>query len=123
LNRVEATEVIWTLISLAGVVVSAWGFYLARGDIWALRLMGLNSSRLVVAKMGTRSAFTRVMVQAFFMASGILAMTRPAPLQAEFDPWRLVTIIFLFAAQIGTIISQIADIRDRTRLDQIGRAE
>jgi len=115
-------ELVWTLVGLTGAVVSTRGFYLAQGDLHALRKLGVNSERRTIARIARRGAGSRLILQAFNALAGVLVLLRPGE-SSDRDLIGWIVIILIIGAAFLFVLAQIADLRDRTRLLKYGQAE
>jgi hypothetical protein len=78
-GTVSDVEILWTLISLAGVIFGAFNLWAAWGDRHALVLSRIFNGRRTVANFAIRGEIARMYVQSVFFTIGVLAMFLPEP--------------------------------------------
>ena len=112
---VENVEIVWTLISLFGIIVSSVATIRSTEDLEALRAQGVNSIRQWVAQAARRREFFRLAVQTLFGLVGIIAMFRPpTPVPQESARW--ATIGLLICAQLIIVANTFFDLRYKQKL-------
>lgn len=103
---------LWTIVSLVGLALAAYAAVDARGDLEALRLLGKNGQKKILAQLAFRSEIVRMMVQGLFLTAGIYTFFQPMP-RTEHNP---VAIIFLLAIVLAASNSVQAILSRRAAL-------
>lgn len=111
------TEVAFSAVALGGLVVTLWNTRDAYGDRAALRALGRNGARKIVADDNIRREWDRVLKLGIFLAlGGCFMATAPA------DPGRPITRLgsilaaALIAAELLLVKGSVQDRRARVRL-------
>lgn len=125
-NTISDIEIVWTLIAVMG-------FFFALANVRdSLRDMKLidnrTNGRRIIAQFSTRIELSRCLIQAIFVAVGVLAMTIPEPPDQLEQPWNyaLLGIIFRWGLIISAsllALNSYWSYRSRRELEQVIEAE
>ena len=105
---------VWTLVALAGVVISTRALKEAKLDSQTLQDSGLNGPRRIVALAASRREQLRIIIQGLFAASGLIAWLTPPPERLEAP--RIFISFLLILAAVLTVANSYLDSQDRQRL-------
>jgi uncharacterized integral membrane protein len=87
---VSDIELLWTAIAVVGLGFSAWNIREAWCDLRALKRMGVNSAREILAHNHLTGEIIRGIILAIFAVIGVLAMTLPEVPDQLHQPTRYV---------------------------------
>ena len=92
-GNVEDIEILWTLISLFGLIFAGWNLKEAIKDRDAIKKLDRNG-KILIANTAYKSELARTIKQAIFLTIGILAMTIPG-IDYSMVPFKVTAINFL----------------------------
>lgn len=101
-GAVSDIEILWTLISLIGLLFSFYNIKESRQDLAVLRERHIRNGRWRIAVTALRAELGRAIIQGINVTIGIFAMTFPEPPSAA-EPLKVQVFRFIF--QWGFILS------------------
>jgi hypothetical protein len=111
------TEVAFSAVALAGLLVTLWNARDAYGDRAALRASGRNGARKIVADDNIRRERDRALKLGIFLALGVCFMaSAPANRDRPVTRLGLALAAALIAAEVLLVKGSIQDRRARGRL-------
>lgn len=116
-DSVAITEVIWTLIGLVGLYVTARNFRSAKRSLTAYKLSGYNGAGLMLANAHIRRETMRILIEGSVTGIGIAAMFAPPANPAQpITATGVIVTMGLFIINAATTLDSILDRRIRNRL-------
>lgn len=116
-RTISITELVWSLVTIAGFGIALVALLDAHGDLQALRMAGKNGARRIVAIGNIRREVFRVALQAIFSGIGIYLMTQPPANAAKpITRGAIVLTVGMVAAALSIVASSSLDRRERIRL-------
>lgn len=110
-------ELLWTLVAIAGLVVSARSLDEAMLTRWELDVARANGARRIIARGNVRSEAMRLAIQAIYGLLGLLALvTPPANPQTPVSGYSLLVSGGLILSSLLLNVKTVLAGRDRRRL-------
>ena len=120
---IEPIEVVWTLLSLAGLVLHLAGIRAARYDMRALRLRSINGARLLIVRGHLIHHAVRALVKVAFIIVGVIGMNLP-PMPPSHPPQVAGgIIIIMLIANVALVGASLVDALHRRALIDWYRAQ
>lgn len=117
MSNVDALELIWTAISLIGLIAAARGVKDALRDRRILRESSTNSGLMLIASGDLRREALRMYVQGFFLLLGVIALLSPPSSAPRTTVGSILAVGFVAAAFCITV-STVLDRRLRSQLEE-----
>lgn len=114
-------EILWTLLAIAGLMVSALASYDAYGDLLYLSEHRLNGARRIVASSNLRAEIARFVVHLLFLVIGLVVIFGPLAGYRQYVG-RVILVGFILVA-IVFVSETILVRRDRRKLLNLIMAE
>lgn len=109
-------EIIWTLVTLIGVVANAWGCFDAIADKRWLKRVGLNGRRKTVARWHVMLNGALTWVQLAFLTAGVTACFSENTATGNTRVARIIVQLLFLSSEPVLVFIAVAAHRYRARL-------
>jgi hypothetical protein len=106
-GSVSDIEIFWTLMALAGGVLSGYNLKESWEDMRVLRAHNIEDGRWLIARYSFRAELARLIIQSINFTIGVFAMTFPEPPPTT-EPLKTTIFRFLFTWGFITSASLLA---------------